>query len=142
MVRHKRSGFGEPAGQMIGTIVATANGVTCTGTNTFFDLQVNVGDLIKLVGTAEERKVSSITSNTVLTVSEPFVSAASANTWSRRWEYADSFDSEPVTSAHCARNSGAQDEIHVAVIDEDGEFTGANNTVAVSYTHLTLPTKA
>ena len=127
MVRHKRSGFGEPAAQMVGTCVASANGVTVTGTSTFFDLQVTVGDLIKLVGTEEERKVSSITSNTVLTVSEPFVSAASANTWSRRWEYADSFDGEPVTSAHCARNSGAQDEIHVVVVDEDG---------AVSYTHL------
>ncbi len=133
MVRHKRSGFGEPAAQMVGTIAASANGVTCTGTSTFFDLQVTVGDLIKLVGTNEERKVSSITSNTVLTVSEPFVSAASANTWSRRWEYADSFDSEPVTSAHCARNSGSQDEIHVVVVDEDGEFTGANNTVVETY---------
>ena len=133
MVRHKRSGFQEPVGQMVGTCAASANGVTVTGTSTFFDLQVTVGDLIKLVGTEEERKVSSITSNTVLTVSEPFVSAASANTWSRRWEYADSFDSEPVTSAHCARNSGSQDEIHVVVVDEDGEFTGANNTVVETY---------
>ena len=133
MVRKKRSGFGEPASQMIGTCAASANGVTVTGTSTLFDLQVTVGDLIKLVGTAEERKVSAIASNTSLTVSEPFVSAASANTWSRRWEYADSFDSEPVTSAHCARNSGSQDEIHVVVVDEDGEFAGANNTVLETY---------
>ena len=133
-IRHKRSGFGEPATQMIGTCVATANGSTLTGTSTFFDLQVTVGDIIKLVGTAEERKVSSITSNTVLTVSEPWVAAASANTWSRQWEYASSFDGDPVTSAHCARNNGSQDEIHVAVIDEDGEFTGANNTVVETYT--------
>ena len=133
-VRHKRSGFGEPAGQMIGTVVATANGATVTGTSTFFDLQVTVGDLIKLVGINEERKVSSITSNTVLTVSEPFVAAAAANTWSRTWEYASAFDSEPVTSSHCARNNGSQDEIHVVVVDEDGEFTGANNTVVETYT--------
>ena len=133
-VRHKRSGFGEPAGQMIGTVVATANGATVTGTSTFFDLQVTVGDLIKLVGINEERKVSSITSNTVLTVSEPFVAAAAANTWSRTWEYASAFDSEPVTSSHCARNNGSQDEVHVVVIDEDGEFTGANNTVVETFT--------
>ena len=119
---------------MVGTVAATANGATVTGTSTFFDLQVNVGDTIKLVGIAEERKVSSITSNTVLTVSEPFVAAASANTWSRDWEYAGSFDSDPVTSSHCARNSGSQDEIHVVVVDEDGEFTGANNTVVETYT--------
>ena len=133
-VRHKRSGFGEPAAQMVGTVAASANGATVTGTSTFFDLQVTVGDLIKLVGINEERKVSSITSNTVLTVSEPFVAAAAANTWSRTWEYASAFDSEPVTSSHCARNNGSQDEIHVVVVDEDGEFTGANNTVVETYT--------
>ena len=133
-VRHKRSGFSEPAAQMIGTVAASANGTVVTGTSTFFDLQVNVGDTIKLVGTAEERKVSAIASNVSLTVSEPFVAAATANTWSRDWEYAGSFDSEPVTSSHCARNSGAQDEIHVVVVDEDGEFSGANNTVLETYT--------
>ena len=133
-VRHKRSGFGEPASQMIGTCAASANGTVITGTSTFFDLQVNVGDTIKLVGTNEERKVSAISSNTSLTVSEPFVAAASANTWSRQWEYAGSFDSDPVTSSHCARNNGSQDEIHVVVIDEDGEFTGANNTVVETFT--------
>ena len=134
MVRHKRSGFAEPSSQMIGTVAASANGTVVTGTSTFFDLQVNVGDLIKLVGINEERKVASIASNTSLTVSEPFVAVSTANTWSRRWEYADSFDGDPVTSSHCARNSGAQDEIHIAIVDEDGEFTGANNTVVETYT--------
>jgi len=133
-VRHKRSGFSEPSSQMVGTCAASANGVTVTGTSTLFDLQVNVGDLVKLVGTNEERRVSAIASNTSLTVSQPFVAAATANTWSRKWEYADSFDGDPTTSAHCARNSGAQDEIHIAIIDEDGEFTGANNTVVETYT--------
>ena len=133
-VRHKRSGFSEPSSQMVGTCAASANGVTVTGTSTLFDLQVNVGDLVKLVGTNEERRVSAIASNTSLTVSQPFVAAATANTWSRKWEYADSFDGDPTTSAHCARNSGAQDEVHIAIIDEDGEFTGANNTVVETYT--------
>ena len=133
-VRHKRSGFSEPSSQMVGTCAASANGVTVTGTSTLFDLQVNVGDLVKLVGTNEERRVSAIASNTSLTVAQPFVAAATANTWSRKWEYADSFDGDPTTSAHCARNSGAQDEVHIAIIDEDGEFTGANNTVVETYT--------
>jgi hypothetical protein len=133
MVRHKNSGFATPSTQVLGTVAATANGVTLTGTSTFFDLQVNVGDTIKLVGINEERKVSSITSNTVLTVSEPWVAAAAANTWSRTWEYVSSFDSEPTTTGHAARNSGSQDEIHVVVIDEDGDISGANNTVIESF---------
>jgi hypothetical protein len=67
-------------------------------------------------------------------VTEPFVKAASANTHSRTWEYASAFDSEPVTSAHAKRNSGNYDEIHVVVVDEDGDVTGANNTVLETYT--------
>ena len=132
--RRKLSGFGQPASDMVGTCVASANGVTITGTDTAFNTQYNVGDLIKLVGTAEERKISAVTSPTTMTVSEPFSLAAAANTHSRRWEYADAFDSEPVTSSHARRNSGNYDEIHVVVVDEDGEFTGANNTVVESYT--------
>jgi hypothetical protein len=130
----KRSAFGQPASDMIGTCAASANGTTITGTVTAFDTQYTVGDLVKLVGTGEERKVSAITNSTIMTVSTPFALAAAANTHSRRWEYADAFDSEPVSSAHAKRNSGNYDEIHIAVVDEDGEFTGANNTVVESYT--------
>ena len=135
MVRKKRSGFGEPAAQMMMTAGCSANGVTITGhANTQFNTQFTVGDLFKFEGTGEERKISAIASATSMTVSEPFSLAAAANTYSRRWEYADAFDSEPVTSAHVKRNGGNYDEIHVVVIDEDGEFTGANNTVLETYT--------
>jgi hypothetical protein len=130
----KRSAFGQPATDMIGTCAASANGTTITGTVTAFDTQYTVGDLVKLVGTNEERKVSAITNSTIMTVSTPFVKAAAANTHSRRWEYADAFDSEPVTSAHAKRNGGNYDEIHVVVVDEDGDVTGANNTVLETYT--------
>ncbi len=135
MVRLKRSAFGEPASQMMMTAGCSANGTVITGhANTQFDSQFTVGDLIKFVGTGEERKVSVITSATSMTVTEPFSLAAVANTYSRRWEYADAFDGDPTTSAHCARNSGNYDEIHVVVVDEDGEFTGANNTILETYT--------
>jgi len=131
--RRKRSAFGQPATDLIGTVVASANGATITGTGTQFSVQYTVGDLVKLVGINEERKVSAITNATSMTVTVPFVASAAANTHSRRWEYADAFDSEPVTSAHAKRNGGEYDEIHIAVVDEDGEFTGANNTVIETY---------
>ena len=130
----KRSAFGQPATDMIGTCAASANGTTITGTDTSFLTQYTVGDLVKLVGTNEERKVSAITSGTVMVVSVPFVKAAAANTHSRRWEYADAFDSEPTTSPHAKRNGGNYDEIHVVIVDEDGDVTGANNTVLETYT--------
>ena len=132
--RKARSAFGTPSTSMVGTLACSANGTTLTGTDTNLAVQYKVGDLVKLVGTTEERKVSSITNSTVMIVSTPFSNAASANTHSRRWEYADAFDSEPVTSAHAKRNGGNYDEIHVVVVDEDGEITGANNTVLETYT--------
>ena len=135
MVRKKRSGFQEPASQMMMTAGASANGTVITGhANTQFNTQFKVGDLFKFVTTGEERKISAVTNSTSMIVTEPFSLAASANTYSRRWEYADSFDSEPVTTAHAKRNGGSFDEIHVVVVDEDGEFTGANNTVVETYT--------
>ena len=51
----KRSAFGQPASDLIGTCVASANGTTITGTDTAFTTQYTVGDLITMVGTAEER---------------------------------------------------------------------------------------
>ena len=83
--RRARSAFGQPASDMIGTCAASANGVTITGTDTSFLTQYTIGDLVKLVGTNEERKVSAIASGTSMTVSEPFVAVAAANTHSRRW---------------------------------------------------------
>ena len=132
--RKARSAFESSSTVMIGTLAVSANGTTITGTDTALNTQYKVGDMVKMVGTDEERKVSAIANSTSMTVSEPFSLAATANTHSRRWEYADSFDSEPVTSAHCARNGGKYDEIHVVVVDEDGEFTGANNTVVETFT--------
>jgi len=132
-VRKMRSGFSEPATQMIGTITVTANGTTMSGTSTQFSTQVNVGDLIALSGSGEERKVVTVANNTSLIVTEPFVTSQSANTWSRRWEYSDSFDDAPTTTAHVARNNGSQDEVHVVIVDEDGDFAGANNTVLETY---------
>jgi hypothetical protein len=130
----KRSAFGTPAADMLGTVGVSANGVTITGVLTALNTQYTVGDIVKLTTTGEERKVSAITNSTIMTVSEPFSLAAVANTHSRKWEYASAFDSEPVTSSHAKRNGGNFDEIHVVVVDEDGEFTGANNTVVETFT--------
>jgi hypothetical protein len=47
------------------------------------------------------------------------------------WAYASQFTTTPNTSSYVASkgNSNANDEIHIAVIDEDGLFTGTANTV-------------
>jgi hypothetical protein len=56
------------------------------------------------------------------------VSIADGNAWST-WTYATNFDAAPSTSEYVSNKGGSHDELHVAVIDEDGLFTGAVGTI-------------
>ncbi len=52
------------------------------------------------------------------------------------WAYAPYFSSAPGTSTYASAVSGANDEIHVIVVDEDGLITGTSNTVLEVYPFL------
>jgi phage tail sheath protein FI len=56
------------------------------------------------------------------------VSVADANTYSS-WTYSTQFTSTPGTSTYVSNKGGANDEIHIIVVDEDGSFTGTQGTV-------------
>lgn len=62
------------------------------------------------------------------------------------WEYASSFDGRPATSAYVAGlsadSSVAFDEVHVAVIDEDGTLSGTKGTVLETFPYLSIATDA
>ena len=47
----------------------------------------------------------------------------------RRWEYFNFFNAAPGTSSFAARLGGANDELHIAVVDEDGDITGVKGQV-------------
>ena len=51
------------------------------------------------------------------------------------WAYADEFNSAPGTSTFVSNVSGANDEIHIIVVDEKGKFTGVSNTVLEKYSY-------
>jgi len=129
-VRLKRSPFGEPARNMVGTVAVSANVATVTATvatagahdSCQFDKQFTVGDIIKI--NSEERRVTAVTNSSSMTVNTGFTNTATAQTYSRTWEYSGLFDKEPVTTQHSADKGALYDEVHVAVIDEDGEWTG------------------
>jgi phage tail sheath protein FI len=59
--------------------------------------------------------------------------ATSAGVVKRRWEYYDWFDGAPGTSAYATSRGGANDELHVVVVDEDGDITGVKETVIERY---------
>jgi len=56
------------------------------------------------------------------------VSIADANTFST-WTYSSNFDAAPTTSKYVSDLGGSFDELHIAVIDEDGLWSGTAGTV-------------
>ena len=139
--RQKRSIFHTIATNMKGTVAVTADSTTVTGTGTLFDSQFIVGD--KIVINGETKKVKTLTSNTVIVTDTKFLAAASAQTYTRDWEYATAFaEGPPTTSTHAADKSMSLDEIHVAVVDEDGDWTGTVDEVVEAHANLSVASGA
>jgi len=63
------------------------------------------------------------------------VSMADANTYNV-WAYASRFSAVPNTSPYVANRGGANDEVHIVVVDEDGLWTGAAGTVLEKYSFV------
>jgi phage tail sheath protein FI len=58
------------------------------------------------------------------------VSVCTANTVGfSSWTYKSTFSVAPTTSSYVSSVGGANDQIHLVVVDEDGAFTGATGTV-------------
>ena len=60
------------------------------------------------------------------------VSVADSNTYTG-WTYSGNFTSAPGTSSYATNKGGANDEIHIVVVDEDGLFSGTKGTVLETY---------
>lgn len=56
------------------------------------------------------------------------VSIADGNVFST-WQYGSNFDAAPSTSAYVSDKGGSHDELHIAVIDEGGLWTGVAGTI-------------
>ena len=139
--RLKRSVFSTPSSHLKGTVAVTADSTTVTGTGTLFDIQMQVGDTITVNG--ESKRVATITSNTVIVTSEKFLAAASSQAYSREWEYRGAFNEGPPTTSSFADNRDmANDEIHVALVDEDGEWTGTKGEVLEAHANLSVASGA
>lgn len=69
------------------------------------------------------------------------VSMADGNTFSS-WYYTSLFDSAPGTSTYASSVGATNDEIHVIVIDEDGLWTGTQNTVLEKFSFVSKASDA
>ena len=87
------------------------------------------GDLVSFDGGTAYIRVASVNATAIIVASAPGVVAA-GTTVLRKWQYADQFGVAPGTSDYAVAAGGSNDEMHVIVVDEDGQFSnGLANTV-------------
>jgi hypothetical protein len=54
------------------------------------------------------------------------------------WAYKSEFDTTPGTSDYVSQRGGANDEIHIIVIDEDGLITGTPGTILEKFAYVSV----
>ena len=118
------------------TVISTAN----------VGSKLSVGDIIVAGPDRAIVKVDSIAANgRAITLASKYVgntTSQSLTSTTRRWEYFDYFSAAPGTSVNVAAAGSTNDEIHVAVIDEDGLITGLPNTILEIYPNLSKAASA
>ena len=132
-------------GPIMGTVqVSDSARKVMSGVGTYFDLQLEAGDKVTISG--ETHSVASITSNTSAILETALSPSSAAITtaveWSREWEFAANFDYAPTTSDFATRRGVLRDEVHVVILDEDGEWTGVKGTVLEIFPALSVASDA
>ena len=87
------------------------------------------------------------TSITIVALNQPagtglLVAQSSGSNIDRYWEFHNLFDSAPGISAAQAAVSGTADEMHIVVIDEDGEISGTPNAVLETHGYVSCASDA
>ena len=135
--KRKRSVYQQAGSELAGTVTTAADSTTVTGTATAFSAQFVVGDILVVGG--EERKVSAIANDTSMTVSTKFIGVNSTVSYERKWEYASAFsEGSPTTSVFADDKGLSSDEIHIAIVDEDGDWTGTKDEVVEAHGNLSV----
>ena len=112
--------------------------------------QFVVGDIVSFSTTAStndyddghQYRITGISTHTLTIVQKESGSGGLQTTLTdggnirRRWKYYDSVGTGPGTSTYASERSGVNDEIHVVVVDEDGEVTGVPGSVLETYEKL------
>jgi phage tail sheath protein FI len=107
---------------------------------------IQVGDKIQVGNTSSGVGVHNLTitaaNTTTFTFAEAYTGAVNISSlgYTRFWGDSDMVSSAPGTTAYTAARSGAGDEIHVVVKDEDGSITGTVGQVLEVFEGLSRAT--
>ena len=120
-----------------GDTVININGTATANAN------VLAGDLISVDNGSTYIRSASVNA-TAIVLSTAVSTAITANTpILRKWQYADQFGVAPGTSSYTSNLGGSGDEMHVIVVDEDGQFSGGvANTVLEKYAFVSKASDA
>lgn len=122
--------------QTLAGTVSSGAGTSLNGSGTAFLSHVVPGTIIRDVVSGQERLVVSVSSDTSLVLDKQFSPSLSGSTVSAKWEFADAVGVAPGTSQYVLDKQGANDQLHVVVIDRGGEFTGIPGTVLERFLFL------
>ena len=114
---------------------------------------VSAGDLLRFANSTInfELSVASVNSTAIVLDTAPTqaqlgtladTTAAKVSSATRRWEFFNYFDNAPGTSTYATTRNGSGDELHVAVVDEDGEWTGVAGTVIERFASVSRASNA
>lgn len=144
-------GFESTAAQNITLLEQGANSMTVAGDMTSGSnstvTKIAVGDVCRVGNstTGQQDLTVSAINSTVVSFYSKFTGNqnVASQAFTRRWGYADVVDGKaPGTSAYVTDRSGANDQLHIVVTDEDGDITGTPNTVLEVFSGLSRATDA
>jgi phage tail sheath protein FI len=101
-----------------------------------------VGDLISVDGGTSYVRTTSVNATAIVVATGLTAAVTVGSPILRKWQYADSFGVAPGTSDYVSDKGGSGDEMHIIVLDEDGKFTGAANTVLEKYSFVSKASDA
>ena len=105
---------------------------------------INLGDdlLVTAVSTTIITVKTAPTMDQLSVTSNNFSDAVKSAVVKRRWEYYNEFDASPGTSDFAIRQGGSNDELHVAIVDEEGEITKVRGQLIERYNALSRASNA
>lgn len=126
------------------TSAATLTGGTSGAAQTKFLTELYVGAVVKDSTGATVGTVASITSDSVATLAANALIALTNGAIKTDWKYASQFQTAPGTSSFAIQKgaTSANDELHLVIVDTNGEWTGVPGSILEKYSFLSKATNS
>lgn len=112
------------------------------GSGTTFLADLHIGSVLKTSTGVVIGVVATISSDTTLNLEQNATVNLTDSPFVSVWEYADQFGVAPNTSDFVQAANGANDEVHIIVVDEGGLFTGVRGSVLETFAYASKASDA